>query len=99
MNVVFIIYVNYVLFWTYCFPLFIDETYYVDHSSRGLRGLVWADWITLNFVSGIESLIYIIFCEYTTKYALEALQCNICHYLIVYGQMESQTDKQIRPSI
>ena len=74
MNVVFIIYVNYVLFWTYCFPLFIDETYYVDHSSRGLRGLVWADWINLNFVSGIEN---------TTKYAEKKETGLVCKFGLV----------------
>ena len=43
-------------------------TYYVGHSSRGLWGLVWSDFINLNLVCGIESLIYN-FCENTTNYA------------------------------
>ena len=33
-------------------------TYYVGHSSRGLWGLVWSDFIDMNLVCDIESFIY-----------------------------------------
>ena len=33
-------------------------TYYIGHSSHGLWGLVWSDFINRNLVCDIESLIY-----------------------------------------
>ena len=40
-------------------------TYYVGHSSRGLWGLVWSDFINMNLVCDIESS-FIILCENST---------------------------------
>ena len=43
-------------------------TYYVGHSSRGLWGLVWSDFINMNLVCDIESS-FIILCENSTYQA------------------------------